>query len=761
MADLAREPATERSRYRAVMPRIRLPGRRRGPPAPRTAQQRVKTPTVLQMEAVECGAAALSIVLSYYRKVIPLEELRVACGVSRDGSKANNVLRAAREYGLEAKGWRREPVQLRDLAVPMIVHWNFNHFLVLEGFVEGKAYLNDPASGPRVVPEDEFDQSFTGVALVFAPSPTFQPGGQAPSLMGALRNRLAGFSAALWYAVLAGLALVIPGLVSPTFSKVFVDDVLVKGMQPWLKPLLLAMTCSAVISAGLTWLQQRHLLRFETKLAIDTSSRFFWHVLRLPVDFFNQRYAGEIANRVGINDKVARLLSGDLATTALNLLVISFYGLLMIQYDVWLTVIGVMMASLNFLALKYVSRRRVDLNQRLAQDRGKAMGVAMGGLQTIETLKAAGAESDFFSRWSGYQAKVVNADQQLQLQTQLLSAVPPLLMAINSALMIGVGGTRVMNGLLSMGALIAFQALMSSFIGPINRMVDLGGTLQTVRGDMNRLDDVQRTRVDATLAQIEEDDDIGPQTPLSSHDGGPKLTGMLELRDITFGYNKLEPPLIEHFSLKLTPGSRVALVGGSGCGKSTLAKLVCGLYDPWEGQVLFDGRTRLEIPRDVLTRSFACVDQEIFIFEGTLRDNITLWDSSLPESEIVRAARDAAIHADVATRTGGYGTVTEEGGRNFSGGQRQRLEIARALVGNPSLLVLDEATSALDPSTEKEIDDSLRRRGCTCLIVAHRLSTIRDCDEIIVLERGKVVQRGTHEELSEQPGHYRDLIAAE
>jgi ABC-type bacteriocin/lantibiotic exporter with double-glycine peptidase domain len=300
--------------------------------------------------------------------------------------------------------------------------------------------------------------------------------------------------------------------------------------------------------------------------------------------------------------------------------------------------------------------------------------------------------------------------------------------------------------------LMAFQALMLAFINPVNRLVGLGGTLQDVKGDLNRLDDVLRARPDP-LAVLPDEPDA---------DGGPvKLTGRMELRGVTFGYSPLDAPLIEDFSLSLRPGSRVALVGGSGCGKSTVSKLVAGLYVPSGGEILFDGLGRHQVPRSVLTSSLAVVDQDIFMFEGTVRDNVSLWDDTVTEADLMQACRDACIHDEIAARPGGYASHVEEGGTNFSGGQRQRLEIARALAGNPTMLVLDEATSALDSATEKTIDDNLRRRGCTCLIVAHRLSTIRDCDEILVLHQGKVVQRGTHERLAGEPGHYSRLIASE
>lgn len=723
---------------------------RRPDPLPPKA---VRTPTILQMEAVECGAAALAIVLAHFGRWVPLEELRIACGVSRDGSKASNVVKAARQYGLEAKGYKREPQGLRSLKPPMILHWNFNHFLVLEGFRKGTVHLNDPAMGPRMVTEEELDQAFTGVVMTFQPGPEFERQGEPPRLIPALRRRLAGSRAALAFVLLAGLALVIPGLAVPVFSKVFVDSVLLEGRQDWLRPLLLAMGVTALLLGALTWLQQVYLLRLETRMAVGASSRFLWHVLRLPVEFFTQRYAGDISARVGINDRVAQLLSRDLATNALGAIMVVFFAVVLFRYDPVLTGIGVGIALMNVAALRYVSRKRVDGNRRLLQDQGKMMGTALGGLQTIETLKATGSESDLFTRWAGYQAKVVNARQDLERYTQLLDAVPPLLGAVNTALILGIGGLRVMNGTLSLGGLVAFQILMMSFMGPINRLVSLGGRLQMVEGDMNRLDDVLRYRIDESAG-------LAVAEPVPA--GEPvKLSGHLELRDVSFGYSRLDPPLIEGLGLTLRPGSRVALVGGSGSGKSTIGRLVTGLHKPWSGEILFDGRSRSEIPPRVLANSMASVDQNVFLFEGSVRDNLTLWDATVPLPEIIAAARDACIHEDIAARPGGYDSPVEEGGTNWSGGQRQRLEIARALVGRPSILVLDEATSALDPTTEKQIDESLRRRGCTCLIVAHRLSTIRDADEILVLERGKVVQRGTHEELKGVDGPYARLIRAE
>jgi NHLM bacteriocin system ABC transporter peptidase/ATP-binding protein len=726
----------------------------------------VRTPTVLQMEAVECGAAALAMVLAHFGRWVPLEELRVACGVSRDGSKASNLLKAARRYGLVAKGFKREPGDLRAMPGPMILHWNFNHFVVLEGFRQGRAYINDPGSGPTVVGEAEFDQAFTGVALTFEPGPEFARGGGAPSLARAVARRLPGSGASVLYVFLAGLALVVPGVVAPAFQRAFVDDVLVGGLTEWVRPLLWLMGVAALVTAGLVWLQQHYLLRLETKLAVETSGKFLWHVLRLPVTFFAQRFAGDVGARVAINDRVAKLVAGDLATAGLQAVVVVFYLALLLRYDPWLTLVGVAAALANVGLMRVVARWREDSSRRLLQDRGRMLGTAMNGLQVIETLKATGSESDFFARWAGHHAKVTNGYQQQQLGGALLAAVPPLLVALTTAAVLSVGGVRVMDGHLSMGMLVAFQALMLAFITPVNQLVALGGSAQDVKGDLARLDDVLRARRDPHAGgDAPGDAPAGAPAeapPNGQPDAAPaKLSGHLELRGVSFGYSPLDPPLVQDLDLVLRPGSRVALVGGSGCGKSTIARLVAGLQEPWAGEVLFDGRPRSAYPRATLTGSLAVVDQEVSIFEGSVADNVTLWDATVPEADLERACRDACIHDDVAARPGGYAAALEEGGRNFSGGQRQRLEIARALANNPTLLVLDEATSALDPATEQRIDDHLRRRGCTCLIVAHRLSTIRDCDEIVVLDRGRVVQRGTHDALMAQPGPYRTLIAAE
>ncbi|NEU78744.1 NHLP family bacteriocin export ABC transporter peptidase/permease/ATPase subunit [Nostoc sp. UIC 10630] len=717
--------------------------------------RRRRTPTLLQMEAVECGAAALGIILGYYDRIVPLAELRQACGVSRDGSKASNILNAARSYGLQAKGFKVDLAGLRKLQCPYIVFWNFNHFLIVEGFAKDKVYLNDPATGPRTVSLPEFDQSFTGVVLVGEPSAEFQPGGRKPSLTLSLWDRLQSSLGALIYCVIAGLLLVIPGLAIPAFSQAFVDNVLIEGRSDWLRPLILGMILTAILNGFLTLLQLQFLRRMKIKLAVGMSSRFLWHILRLPVSFYDQRFAGEISSRVRLNDSLANLLSGRLATTVISAFTVVFYAAVMLQYDVVLTAIGIAFVIVNVSVWRWVSRQRVDANLRLMQEQGKVNGVAISGLQSMETLKASGLESEFFSRWAGYYAKAINARQEMDTTNQNLGVLPSFLTSITSMLLLAVGGLRVMDGVLSIGMLIAFQALMQRFLEPVNNLVSLAGELQEMEGNLGRLDDVLRNPIDPA---VERDFSISPtQLPAAN----VRLQGYVELRNITFGYNRSAPPLIENFSLSLKPGQRVALVGGSGSGKSTVAKLVCGLYEQWAGEILFDGKPRKHIPRSILTNSIALVEQDISLFAGTVRDNLTLWDSTVPFSNLVRACKDAAIQDVVLSMPGGYNADLAEGASNLSGGQRQRLEIARTLVNNPAILVMDEATSALDSEAEKTIDQRLRERGCTCVIVAHRLSTIRDCDEIIVFDRGKVVQRGSHEELQKVEGKYLQLIRSE
>ena len=716
---------------------------------------RVKVPTVLQMEATECGAAALAMILAHYGLWIPLEKLRAECGVNRDGSKASCVIRAARNRKCEADGYRWTLDDLLKLVsediYPLIIHWEFNHFVVLEGIKNGRAYLNDPAMGRRTVPLEEFRTSYTGVALYIRPGKDFKKEGHRYNVFKDMTKKLLEDRWAALFIFWLEFCAIIPGLASPVMSQIFLDDILTRKHPDWMTSLCLAMTFSFIISGIMTWLRAVVLTQWQRKLTLADSSSYFWHLLKLPMQFFHQRYAAEVAGRVGFNESIAGVLSGPAATAVLDFFVALFYLLLLLQYNVTLTIIGVLFSSVEIVLFLAMRRHLTDLNMRIQQDAGKAYGVAMNGLRMIETIKANGDESDFFTKWAGYQTKVLTASQETALWAMSVKMLPTLLSGINGALIMTIGGFSIMEGAMTAGMFMAFQHLMRSFEAPVNALVGLGSTLQTTEMQMQRLNDVRCYEVDSLNFPADEEEK-SKKFPMD------RLSGEVTLDDVSFGYSPLEPPLLEHFYLHASPGDWVAVVGASGSGKSTFAKIITGLYEEWSGTLAFDGTPRRQVPRQVITSSLAAVDQDIFLITGTVAENIALFDSTVRKSDIIAAAKDACIHEDILQLDGGYEAQVAEGGVNFSGGQRQRLEIARALAVNPSILVLDEATSALDPITEKKVLENIRHRGCTCLIVAHRLSTIRDCDEIIVLSHGKIVERGIHREMVQHDGPYRRLI---
>lgn len=725
----------------ALSDTLRAIGARLRRPAP---PRRVRTPSILQMEMVECGAASLAMVLAHHGAWVPLEQLREECGVSRDGSKASNVLKAARRHGLAAKGFRKEVTQLDEVPLPAIIHWNFNHFLVYEGRKGDTHFLNDPAKGPTRVSSAEVEEAFTGVVLTFSPTDQFVRKGDRPSLLPVLLQTLRGSGGAVAMAMLASLLLVVPGILLPTFSKVFIDSVLVARMEDWLRPLCLGMALTAVVRLVLTAVQQSTLLKLEARLASGIAADYLRRLLALPMAFFLQRQPGDLAGRVAAGDHIARLMSGELATNAFNALSLVFFAVVMVLYDPVLAAIGIGLASLNMLALRRINRRREEQSGAMAMAQGKLAAATVGTLSAIETIKVNGLEQESFARWSGYQANALSTAQTFALSSALLGVLPSVLSGLTTALILGIGGYRVMTGDLTLGGLVAFQTLMASFSTPVAKLMQLGGNLQAARADLTRLQDAFRYPLPA------------PPQP-GDGDASPPV-GSLEFRSVTFGYSPLDLPLLEAVSLTVQPGQRVALVGGSGSGKSTLGRLAGGLLQPWEGEILLDGQPLKALSPDRTAATLGYVDQDIFLFEGSVRENLTLWNPHAEDADLIQALADAEILTEVQERGGLDDCRISEGGSNFSGGQRQRIELARALSTDPALLVLDEATSALDPATEKAVDDNLRRRGCTCLIVAHRLSTIRDCDEIIVLQQGQIVERGRHDDLMARNGDYARLV---
>ncbi|MBQ8697692.1 MAG: NHLP family bacteriocin export ABC transporter peptidase/permease/ATPase subunit, partial [Schwartzia sp.] len=662
---------------------------------------------------------------------------------------AKNILRAARGLGCVAKGFAGQPDVFRKKEYPHILFWEFNHFVVMEGVEDDTVYLNDPALGRRTVPWAEFLTSYTGVYLNIRPGQEFQPEGRPYSVVKVIAEKLAEDKWAVLFMLLLGLCMIVPGLAVPVMNQIFIDDIFSAKHPEWTHKLFFAMAAAAVLSGALAGMRAAVLTHWQKKLTLADSSSFFWHVLRLPVAFFQQRFAADVASRIQFNESNAEVLSGQAATALLDFFVALFYLVLLVQYSVPLTLVGVSVSLVDWAVLLYMRRNMTDLMMHIQQEKGKEYGVLMNGLMMIESVKSAGSEGDLFAKWAGYAAKARIAKQEMQLWSMKLRLLPTLLAGLSGALVITIGGFSIMDGMMTAGVYTAVNSLLAKFHEPIQKILALSDTIRTTEMQMQRLDDVRRYPIDS----------------LNYPDGtqkitftGARLSGAVELRDVSFGYSPLDPPLIEHFDLSLEPGRWAAVVGASGSGKSTLAKIVSGLYEEWSGEVLFDGVTRREIPRAVLVNSIATVDQEVFQISGTVRENISMFDRFVPKSDIVQAAQDACIHDDILRLAGEYEAEVAEGGLNFSGGQRQRMEIARALAGNPSILVLDEATSAIDPMTEQKVLENIRRRGCTCLIVAHRLSTIRDADEIIVLEKGKVAERGKHRELMQHDGPYRRLI---
>ncbi|MFD7280546.1 NHLP family bacteriocin export ABC transporter peptidase/permease/ATPase subunit [Streptomyces sp. NPDC059862] len=728
-------------------------GRRRAAPPkrqiPKSRGETVRTPTVLQMEAVECGAASLAMVLGHYGKHVPLEELRIACGVSRDGSRASNLLKAARSYGLTAKGMQMDLAALAEVKAPAVLFWEFNHYVVFDGmgrrFGRRGVFINDPGKGRRFVPMEEFDGSFTGVVLTMEPGDDFARGGRKPGVWGAMPARLRGTAGTMPAAVLASLLLVLVGAAVPALSRTYIDMFLIGGQTSLLDVLFASMGACVLLTLILTWLQQANLHHGRIISSTLSSARFLRHLLRLPVTFFSQRSPADLVQRLQSNDAVAETLARDLAAAGVDAVVVVLYAVLLYTYDPQLTFVGIGVALLNIVAMRVVIRLRATRTAKLRADNARLTNTAYTGLQLIETMKATGGEDGYFRKWAGQHATTLEEQQRLGVPSAWLGVVAPTLAMLNSALILWIGGMRAIEGHISVGLLVAFQALVTRFTAPLTRLNGVAGRIQDFAADVARLKDVENFRTD----------------PLYDRAGGDstrRLHGHVELENITFGYSPLDKPLLTGFDLTVGPGQQVALVGGSGSGKSTVSRLISGLYTPWEGVIRIDGQRLEDIPRGSLAASVSFVDQDVFLFEGTVRDNVALWDPSIPDEAVVEALRDAALYDVVMRRPGGIHSKVEQDGRNFSGGQRQRLEIARALVRRPSILVLDEVTSALDAETELVVMDNLRRRGCACVVIAHRLSTVRDSDEIVVLQHGTIVERGRHDELVARGGAYAALV---
>ena len=718
-----------------------------------------KVPVIMQMEALECGAASLCMLMAYYEKWVPLEQVRKDCGVSRDGSKASNILKAARSYGFQAKGYRFEPEQLREKgSFPCIIHWEFNHFVVCDGFKGGKVYLNDPAKGNYAVSEESFDESFTGICLMIEPGEDFQPGGKPKSVMNFARKRLRGAETAVLFVTVTTVISSLIGILSAGFSRVFLDELLTGKEPSWFAPFLIGLGLLTLIQLISAWIQAIYSLRLSGKMAAVGNSTYMWKVLRLPMEFYSQRMAGDIQQRRVANASIAGQIVGTLAPLALNGAMMIFYLIVMLRYSPLLTAVGLLSMLGQLLVSRVISKKRINITRVMMRDSGKLAGATVSGIEMIETIKASGAENGFFEKWSGYQASVNTQNVRFQKIDQYLGLIPSAISGVLNIVVLILGVWLTMRGQFTTGMVMAFQGFLGSFMAPAQQLISSGQAIQEMRTSMERIEDVMEYPEDEALSS----EKLPALTDdAEEEEGYDKLSGSLVMKNVTFGYSKLSSPLIENFNLELKQGQRVAFVGTSGCGKSTLAKLISGLYQPWEGEILFDGKPIGKIDRSVFTGSVAVVDQDIILFEDTIAANIRMWDNSIEDFEVIMAARDAQIHEDIMQREGGYQYKITEGGKDFSGGQRQRMEIARVLAQDPTMIIMDEATSALDAKTEYDVVKSIKDRGISCVVIAHRLSTIRDCDEIIVMDHGKVVERGTHEQLIALDGVYKTLVTSE
>lgn len=706
-----------------------------------------KVPQVMQMEVVECGAASLTMILAHFGKWLPLEEVRAACGVSRDGSSAKDILRAARGYGLDAKGFRMSPEALEGKQ-PAIIHWDFNHFVVFRGFDrKGRACLNDPGAGPVKWPMEEFRKHFTGICLTFEPTERFEKGGQQTSILSYIKHSMRGSDEAFWLTFTFALMAAFVTILSPMFTRIFIDEILSGKNADWSKWFFIGMGALAVYQFFVVLLKTRYTKRIAGALALKGNKEYLHHLLRLPMPFFAMRHVGDLQQRMHLNQSITHSLVEVLAPQVINIGLLVLYIALMASYSFSLTLIGILAALMNLSFVRYFSTRRINLIRSMAQSEGKYFSATISCIDNMESIKAAGAETGFFKYWSGLWARKFNVNGRADKEQTQMALLPVLANGLVNMAVLVLGAYLILKGELTVGMLLAFQGFMGSFLAPVNEIVNASQKIVEMRSQMERVEDVMKYPEDHREAQGQ------------IQQG--KLGGLLELKHVTFGYSPLQPPLIEDLNLRVEPGHSVAFVGTSGCGKSTLAKLISGLYRPWSGEVLFDGRPIESISNEELTNSVAVIDQNVVLFDDTVAQNIRMWDPSIEDFTVMMACNDAQIRSDIVSRPEGFSTRIVKGGQNFSGGQRQRIELATALAKEPSILIMDEATSALDPKTEDEVMRRIRQMGPTQIIVAHRLSTIRDCDVIIVMDQGKILQRGRHQELMEQDGFYRQLMRSE
>lgn len=708
------------------------------------------TPIIMQLEALECGAASLAMVMAYYGKWVALEQVRVDCGVSRNGSNAKNILRAAQKYGFKTKGYAFNTKKLREKGkFPAIIHWGGGHFVVLNGFRGNKAIINDPAKGLLKVDLKTFDKFFTGIYLEIIPDEGFTPGGKRKSVLVFAKKRLRGAASLIVFFSITTIVFYLFTIINPVMNQVFVDYLLSGNNPDWLLPFIIIFAGIGILQIIVTAAQALYQYKIRGKLDLIGSTTYMWRILRLPIEFFSQRMVGDLQSRQSENASIAETLVNVFAPLLFNTIMIVIYLVFMISKSWILTLVGVVTIVLNAFISRYISKVRVNISRVQSRDNAKLTSMTSKGIEMIETIKSNGAEKSYFDSWSEAQESVVKGRIKMTKTNQFLGLLPGFIsmLANYSVLILGVYYT--IKGEFTIGSILAFQGLLGAFMTPAMTMISSGQALQEMRTSMERVDDVLEYPLDQNVTRVVEMDEIS------------KIKGNLILKDLTFGYSRLDKPVLENFSLEIKQGQKVAIVGTTGSGKSTLSKLISGLYSPWSGEIIFNGKKMEEIDHEIFTSSIAVVDQDITLYEDTIMNNLKMWDESIEDYEVIMACNDAQIHKTIISREGGYNAPVLEGGKNFSGGEKQRLEIARSLASDPSIIILDEATSALDAKTEYDVVKSIKNRGITTIVIAHRLSTIRDADLIVVLKKGHIVEQGNHEELMKLKGFYYDLVTNE
>lgn len=709
----------------------------------------VKTKSVYQMEATECGAASLCMIFDYWGRHMPLEQMRIETGVSRDGCAAGNMMRCAMKYGFETHGYRKEIKSLLKMPMPCIIHWNFEHFVVLEGFKGEYAYINDPACGRRRVDMEMFENSYTGIVMTFKPTERFEPLSGGNELLNGIWEKFKESKAAVIKLAVIGLLLAVPGYLIPLFSQIFIDKILGNRHIDWFPVFIIGLAATVIAHGFLEMYRSAIMQKIQMHMTVSSAKRFVGHMFRLPMNFYEQRYAGDLVSRVDNDDEINLFMTGELTETVINIITAVIFFIVLLFYNLWLTLIALIGVCTNLAIAYFVSNRISDLTYKLEQDRGKLSGVGTAGIEISSTIKASGAANTYVSRLLGYSAKVYTSEQNINKIQTIANGLPDVMEKLFAVLILIVGAKQTIDGTMTLGMLSAFSVLYISFASPVSQLVGFVKNLKSLRVDIERVNDIMRYSQDSIYDVKTEDTGIGMRS---------KLSGDIEFKNVSFGYNPMSGNIINDITFNVPCGSMVAIVGSSGSGKSTFSKLISGLYRAGDGQILFSGKDIKEIDPEIFHASVATVSQNIALFSGTIRDNITMWNPAILDSDMINAAKDACIHDVITKREGSYDYMLTENAGNMSGGQKQRLEIARALVTNPTVLIMDEATSALDPITEKQIIDNIRRRGCTCIMIAHRLSAVRDSDIIVVMDKGRIAEIGSHESLINENGIYKRLM---